>query len=102
MTEDEFIEAFRAELRRARAKFPGRKLMGLAMAEEAGELVKALLDEPCAAIRKEAIQTAVMAARIALDGDESADEWRRMKGLDAQPGAPDVLVDAPPEPGVSA
>lgn len=89
MTEDDFFEAVRAELERARTKFPGRRLMGLAMVEEAGELAKALLDEPCSAIRKEAIQTATMAARVALDGDESVDELRKIKGLDAQPGAPE-------------
>lgn len=88
MTEDEFMDAVRAELSRARAKFPGRCLMGLAMVEEADELAKTLLDESCASIRKEAIQTAVMAARVASDGDESVDEWRRLKGLDPQPGAP--------------
>jgi hypothetical protein len=89
MTEDEFMAAVRAELARARAKFPGRRLMALAMVEEAGELTKALLDEPRASVVKEAIQTAVMAARVALDGDESVDAWRKLKGLDALAGAPE-------------
>jgi hypothetical protein len=87
MTEDEFMAAVAAELRRARQKFPGRRVMTLALAEEFGELSKAVLDEPYANVLKEAVQTAVMAARVALDGDESADEWRAKKGLDPLPGA---------------
>lgn len=79
---DQFLAEVRAELTRARALFPGDRIMGLAMVEEAGELVKAMLDEPAAAVRKEAVQTAVMAARIALDGDGSVREWRAAKGLD--------------------
>ncbi|MNU34531.1 hypothetical protein D3C71_231140 [compost metagenome] len=80
---DAFLDEVRAELIRARAKFPGDRIMTLAMSEEAGELVKAVLDEPAANVRKEAVQTATMAARIVLDGDSSVKEWRAAKGLDA-------------------
>lgn len=79
---DVFLDEVRAELIRARAKFPGDRIMTLAMSEEAGELVKAVLDEPAANVRKEAVQTATMAARIVLDGDSSVNEWRAAKGLD--------------------
>jgi hypothetical protein len=69
-------------LLRARAKFPGDRIMTIALAEEFGELCKAVLDEPAANVRKEAIQTAVMCARVVLDGDGSVNEWRAQKGLD--------------------
>lgn len=82
---DAFLAEIRAELVRARAKFPGGRIMGLALAEEFGELVKAMLDEPAAAVRKEAVQTAVMAARVALDGDSSVTGWRAERGLDPLP-----------------
>ncbi|WP_020201897.1 hypothetical protein [Cupriavidus sp. WS] len=77
-----FMADVSAELRRARAKFPGDRIMTIALAEEFGELCKAILDEPGANVWKEAVQTAVMAARVAIDGDSSVDEWRSAKGLD--------------------
>jgi hypothetical protein len=79
---DAFLAEVRAELIRARAKFPGDRIMTIALAEEFGELCKAVLDEPSANVRKEAVQTAVMACRVALDGDGSVDAWRRERGLD--------------------
>lgn len=79
---DEFLSEVRDELVRARAKFPGDRIMTIALAEEFGELCKAVLDESAANVRKEAVQTAVMAARVVLDGDGSVQEWRQAKGLD--------------------
>lgn len=79
---EQFLSEVRAELVRARTKFPGDRIMTIALAEEFGELCKAVLDEPAANVRKEAVQTAVMAARVALDGDASVREWRTAKGLD--------------------
>ncbi|MDP1875673.1 hypothetical protein [Phenylobacterium sp.] len=79
---DAFLAEVRAELIRARAKFPGDRIMTIALAEEFGELAKAILDEPTANVRKEAVQTAVMAARVVLDGDGSVTEWRAARGLD--------------------
>jgi hypothetical protein len=77
-----FLAEVEAELARARAKFPGDVVRTLAFSEEAGELVKAVLDEDAANVRKEAVQAAAMAARIVLDGDGSVTEWRERKGLD--------------------
>ncbi|MBS7810503.1 hypothetical protein [Roseococcus pinisoli] len=79
---ERFIRDMAAELRRARAKFPGDRIMTIALAEEFGELCKAMLEESAEAVWKEAVQTAVMAARVAIDGDSSVDEWRAAKGLD--------------------
>lgn len=78
-----FLAEVRAELIRARSKFPGDRIMTIALAEGFGELCKAVLDESAANVRKEAVQTAVMAARVALDGDGSVRDWRRERGLDA-------------------
>lgn len=77
-----FLSEVRAELMRARTKFPGDRIMGLALAEEFGELCKAMLDESAENVRKEAVQTAVMCARVVLDGDGSVIEWRKERGLD--------------------
>lgn len=77
-----FIRAVRCEVMRAQKLFPGRRLMGLAFNEEVGELNKALLDEPWKQVYKEAVQAATMAARVALEGDESVYQWRAGKGLD--------------------
>jgi len=79
---DAFLSEVRAEILRARTKFPGDRLMTVALAEEFGELCKAVLDEPRANVRKEAVQTACMCARVVLDGDGSVDDWRASKGLD--------------------
>lgn len=92
---DAFFAEVRAELIRARAKFPGDRIMTLALAEEFGELCKAVLDESSAAVRKEAVQTAVMACRVAIDGDGSVDSWRRERGLDPLTCA--ALKDLPDE-----
>ncbi|QEA09758.1 peptide chain release factor 1 [Pseudomonas phage Iggy] len=82
-----FLDEVRAELLRARSKFPGDRIMTIALAEEFGELCKAVLDEPAANVRKEAVQTAVMAARVVLDGDGSVTAWRSERGLDPLTGA---------------
>lgn len=82
-----FLDEVRTELLRARSKFPGDRIMTIALAEEFGELCKAVLDEPAANVRKEAVQTAVMAARIVLDGDGSVTSWRSERGLDPLAGA---------------
>lgn len=80
--ERELIEEILSELNRARAKFPGDNVTTLALVEEVGETATALFEEPRAAVRKEAIQTAVMAIRLILDGDATLRLWRALKGLD--------------------
>src|SRR5690606_42101966 len=52
------------------------------LVEEVGELAKALIDESRERVRQEAIQVAVMAMRVVLDGDRTLDAWRESKGLD--------------------
>lgn len=75
------------ELSKARAKFPGKNVTFAALAEEQGELATALFSESRERVRKEAVQVAVMAMRIVLDGDHSFDAWRAEHGLDPLTGA---------------
>ncbi len=78
-----------AELVRARTKFPGKNVTFAALVEEVGELATATFEESREKVRKEAIQVAVMAMRMVLDGDHTFDDWRAGKGLD--PLLPAVL-----------
>lgn len=79
----EMLGEIAVELERARAKFPGDNVTTLALVEEVGELAKATFEQSRAAVRKEAVQVAVMAMRVVLDGDATLDGWRASKGLDA-------------------
>lgn len=80
---DVFLSDVRAEFHRGRAKFPGNELKTVALSEEFGELVKAVLDEAAADVRKEAVQLAAMCLRLVIDGDSSVDGWRERNGLDS-------------------
>jgi hypothetical protein len=71
------------ELVCARSKFPGKNVTFAALVEEVGELATATFEESRARVRKEAVQVAVMAMRMVLDGDHTFDDWRSSKGLDA-------------------
>lgn len=71
-----------AELTRARAKFPGKNVTFAALVEEVGELATATFEECAARVHKEAVQVAVMAMRMILDGDHCFEPWRAEKGLD--------------------
>jgi hypothetical protein len=69
--EEAFLAAVLVELKRAREKHPGGKHLCVALGEEVGELHRAHLDdEGQDRIYEEAVQVAVVAARIAIDGDE--------------------------------
>jgi NTP pyrophosphatase (non-canonical NTP hydrolase) len=59
------------ELDRARLSFPAATKTMCALTEEVGELAKALLDEDNGRVYEEAIQVAVMAIRVATEGDAS-------------------------------
>ncbi len=71
-----------AELTRARAKFGGKNVTFAALVEEVGELATATFEESAERVRKEAVQVAVMAMRMVLDGDHTYEPWRAEKGLD--------------------
>lgn len=88
--QDLTIQAIKAEVTRARLKFPGNNVMLAALSEEHGELANALLELRFATIakqpkydldrlrdnvQKEAIQVAAVAIRILEDGDSSFPEY---------------------------
>src|SRR5690606_12717925 len=70
-----------AEASQARTLFPGPDAMLYALTEEVGELARALLSEPAERVRKEALQVAAVALRIACEGDASADSLRGARRL---------------------
>lgn len=80
--EQELLKDILLELSYARDKFPGKNVTFAALVEEVGELATALFSESRARVREEAIQVAVMAMRIVLDGDSTFDDWRYDKLLD--------------------
>jgi hypothetical protein len=77
--DEEFVRDTLVELKRAREKFPSPAGSMTALTEEVGELAKALLDEPPERIRAEAIQVAVMAIRVATEGDPTLDAYRQQR-----------------------
>lgn len=81
------MDEIAAELTRARRKFPDAIACTTALTEEVGELSKALLDECPERVRKEAIQVAVMAIRVATEGDSALEEIRRRHGLESMVSA---------------
>lgn len=76
MNDAQFIKAVLAEAKRARAKFPGDNATNAALVEEVGEVSKALMFEPWNAVCAEAVQVAVMAMRLATEGDALFKDWR--------------------------
>jgi hypothetical protein len=75
-----FVLSVYNEVERARQKHPDCHLT--AIAEEVGEVARALQDEPLENIRKECIQLACTAARVAIEGDPTMDPYRVSKGLE--------------------
>ncbi len=80
--EGQLSDEILAELVCARTKFPGKNVTFAALVEEVGELATATFEEGRDRVRKEAVQVAVMAMRMVLDGDHTFDAWRESKGLD--------------------
>lgn len=74
MSDSDFLDAVQAEVIRARNLFPTNKHMLAVMAEEAGEVCKAMLDRDNgtaadADVYEECVQTAAMCLRLAVEGD---------------------------------
>lgn len=63
-----FLREVEEEVARARAKFPGNAHQYAALAEEVGEVARALL-EGSDNLREECVQVAAMAMRLAEEGD---------------------------------
>ena len=81
-SEQKVLDEILTELTKARTKFPGKNVTFAALVEEVGEVATAIFEESRENVRKEAIQVAVMAIRLILDGDEVYEPWRKEKGLD--------------------
>lgn len=84
-TLDGFLDAVRREYERATSKFVSSEASAVALMEEVGEVAKALLDESSQRVRDEAVQVAVMAARIALQGDPTLGAYRQRSGAGRHP-----------------
>jgi hypothetical protein len=78
MTDQEFVKAVEAELKRARKLFPGNNATCAAMIEEVGEVAKALMYEPWDCLIAEAVQVAAMAQRLATEGDATMYAFREI------------------------
>lgn len=78
----DFVAAVMAEHNKASTKFPSSDCSTIALMEEVGEVAKAMLDESPQRIYDECVQVAVMAARVALEGDPSAAGYRARSGAD--------------------
>ena len=76
----EILDNIQTELARARLKFPNPQGSMTALTEEVGELAKAILDEPWERVIAEATQVAVMAIRVATEGDPTLDSYRAQRG----------------------
>ena len=76
-----FMADVKAEIISAKKKFPETYCVTLAMAEEAGELVRAVMGQSDEDIYKEAIQTCAMVFRIIMEGDPSVAQYRQMNGI---------------------
>lgn len=75
-----FLNEVRREIYLACTKFPDPQCSVAALGEEFGELCKAMLDEDTVLVRKEAIQVACMAFRVAVQGDPTLANYRMRKG----------------------
>lgn len=67
------------ELLLAKKKFPQPNPTMTALTEEVGELAKAMMGEGSDRVWKEAVQVAVMALRVAVEGDPSLDAERELR-----------------------
>lgn len=79
ISDAEILKNIQSELARARNKFPNPQGSMTALTEEVGELAKALLDEPWARVIEEATQVAVMAIRVATEGDPTLNGYREQR-----------------------
>lgn len=71
---EDSMQALAAEIVRARTKFPGNRFLYTALAEEFGELAKAILQkEGRERIMEEALQVACVAMRLYEEGDPAYD-----------------------------
>lgn len=83
-----FLVRVARELKSARRKFPTTDCVMVALTEECGETAAALLDEPSENVVAEAVQTAAMACRVAVEGDPSVGNYRARTNAGPHPIKP--------------
>ena len=71
-----FLESVFTEVMRARKLFPSSEGLMVALSEEAGEVAKAMMQEPWEHVYIEAVQCAAMACRLAIEGDPTLENLR--------------------------
>ena len=79
---DEFYQQMSIEFAKAWQKYPAPNPNTSALTGEAGEAAEAMGKEPFSNVYVECVQTAVMAMRLALEGDPYLDIYRASIGLD--------------------
>ena len=83
MNIQKFMKDMQTEALRAVEKYPAPNPNVAALAGEMGEACEAMNKEPFANVYAECVQVAVMAARLAIEGDPFMDTYRISVGLDA-------------------
>lgn len=76
-----FMSDVQKEIESARKKFPSTHCVSLAMMEEAGELVRAMLGQSDEEIYMESVQTVAMVFRMITEGDPSVAEYRHINNI---------------------
>lgn len=76
-----FVADVLAELEDAHERYPAPDGVIAALASEVGELAVAYLRAPLKTVYTEAVQVAVVALRVATEGDPTLDKLRSKRGL---------------------
>jgi hypothetical protein len=84
-TDEEFVEMVRKEIARARAESPGPIATHAALVEAVGKVSEALMYSTWYAVVTEAVQVAVLAQRLAIEGDSTFETWRTGFRGDTEP-----------------
>ena len=79
---DTFLSKVCDEMERARQKYPAPNPNTAALGGEVGEVMEAMNKESFENVYAECVQVAVMAMRLAVEGDPFMDAYRGSQGLD--------------------
>ena len=78
----DFLTKVSVEVTKSRRKYPSPDALSLAVAEEAGEVARALTKESAERVYDECVDLAIVAMRLATEGDSFIDKYRSDRGLD--------------------
>lgn len=88
---DNFLSEVKLEIIKATNKYPAPNPNVAALSGESGEACEAMVKKMFTHVYSEAVQAACVAARLAIEGDPTMDEYRMNKGLDKS-GVIDYVV----------